>query len=109
MISIITVNYNGIVDTRNLLNSLCINIVDIEYEMVVVDNGSKENEAELLQQEFFQIKAIRSDVNLGFSGGNNLGVKYSKGDYLLFLNNDLIITSDFITPLLDIFSQKEKV
>ena len=71
MISIITVNYNGIVDTRNLLNSLYNNIVDIEYEMIVVDNGSKENEAELLQQEFSQIKAVRSDVNLGFSGGNN--------------------------------------
>lgn len=109
MISIITVNYNGIVVTRNFLNSFYKNIVDIEYEMIVVDNGSKENEAELLQQEFSQIKAVRSDVNLGFSGGNNLGVKHSKGDYLLFLNNDLIIFSDFITPLLDVFSQKEKV
>lgn len=109
MISIITVNYNGFVDTRNLLNSLYDNIAENEYEVIVVDNASKENEAELLQREFSWIKAIRSDVNLGFSGGNNLGVKYSKGDYLLFLNNDLIITSDFITPLLDIFSQKEKV
>lgn len=109
MISIITVNYNGFVDTKNLLNSLYDNIAENEYEVIVVDNASKENEAELLKREFSWIKAIRSDVNLGFSGGNNLGVKYSKGDYLLFLNNDLIITSDFITPLLGIFSQREKV
>lgn len=84
MISIITVNYNGINDTRNLLNSLRENIVGVEYELIVVDNASIEDEAVLLQNEFPWIKAVRSNVNLGFSGGNNLGVKKSKGESLLF-------------------------
>lgn len=109
MISIITVNYNGINDTRNLLNSLRENIVGVEYELIVVDNASIEDEAELLQNEFPWIKAVRSNVNLGFSGGNNLGVKKSKGESLLFLNNDLIVTFNFLMPLLNIFSERKDV
>ena len=66
--------------------------------MIVVDNGSKENEANILQERYPHIKAIRSELNLGFAGGNNIGIKAAKGKYLYLVNNDTIF-KDF-SPLL---------
>ena len=56
----------------------------------MVDNGSKENEANILQDRYPNIKVIRSDKNLGFAGGNNLGIKAAKGKYLYLINNDTV-------------------
>lgn len=109
MISVITVNYNGLSDTRNFLQTFRSNIKSINYEMIVVDNASTCNESQILNQEFDWIKCIRSDVNLGFSGGNNLGMYESNGDYLLFINNDIIVRSDFITPLVDLLESNSKI
>nr|WP_129730473.1 glycosyltransferase family 2 protein [Parabacteroides goldsteinii] len=109
MISIITINYNGIVDTRAFLYSFRKCITDIEYEVIVVDNASMNNEAAVLMQEFQWIRCVRSEENLGFSGGNNLGVKYARGNLFLFLNNDLIFKSDFITPLLKRINSQEEI
>jgi GT2 family glycosyltransferase len=97
-ISIITVNYNGRKDTKALIESLQ-NHLFIPYELIVVDNGSQENEAALLQELFPTIHAIRSNTNRGFAGGNNLGIQEATGKYLLFLNNDVIIKNDSIKYL----------
>lgn len=59
-------------------------------EVIVVDNGSKENEAGILQEQYPNIKVIRSDKNLGFAGGNNLGIKAAKGKFLYLINNDTV-------------------
>lgn len=92
-ISIITVNYNGLKDTCELIESLQ-KQVSLPYEIIVVDNASKRNEAEILQQNYPHIIAIRSENNLGFSGGNNLGIKEAKGKYIFLLNNDTCIEED---------------
>ena len=86
-LSIITVNYNGLKDTCALIDSIPFNE---DMEVIVVDNGSKNNEASILQERYPYIKAIRSDNNLGFAGGNNLGMKTAKGKYLYLINNDTI-------------------
>lgn len=86
-LSIITVNYNGLNDTCALIDSITFNE---DMEVIVVDNGSKENEAGILLERYPNIKAIRSDKNLGFAGGNNLGIKSAKGKYLFLINNDTI-------------------
>ena len=86
-LSIITVNFNGLNDTCALIDSITFND---DMEVIVVDNGSKENEASILQEHFPSIKAIRSDKNLGFAGGNNLGLKAAKGKYLYLINNDTV-------------------
>lgn len=109
MISIITVNYNGIKDTRNFLYSLKESVKDVQYEVIVIDNASKNDEASILSSEFDWIKCFRSEKNLGFSGGNNLGVELAVGDYFLFLNNDLIFKSDFITPILAKLTESENI
>ena len=86
-LSIITVNYNGLNDTCALIDSITFNE---DMEVIVVDNGSKENEADILQEQYPNIKAIRSDQNLGFAGGNNIGIKAAKGKYLYLINNDTV-------------------
>ena len=70
-------------------------------EVIVVDNGSIEDEATLISQHYPQVKTIRSDKNLGFAGGNNLGIKVSKGKYLFLINNDTIFKDFNILPLIE--------
>lgn len=86
-LSIITVNYNGLNDTCALIDSITFNE---DMEVIVVDNGSIENEASILQSKYPHIKAIRSNLNLGFAGGNNMGIKAAKGKYLYLINNDTV-------------------
>lgn len=87
-ISIITINYNGLQDTCELLETLPLK--DERLEVIVVDNASKNDEATLIEQRFPQVTVIRSEKNLGFAGGNNLGIKASHGKYLFFVNNDTV-------------------
>ena len=94
-LSIITINYNGLEDTCELIESLPLE--DKSIEVIVVDNASKENEATIIANRYPQVKVIRSEKNLGFAGGNNLGIKAALGRYLFFINNDTILrhqTSD---------------
>lgn len=98
-LSIITINYNGIAYTRKFLDSLKPFMQD-DWEVIVVDNASRQDEASLLRQEYPWIKCIQSTENVGFSGGNNIGVDSAQGEYLFFINNDVLISSDCFSPLL---------
>ena len=88
-ISIITINYNGLKDTCELIDTLPLE--DKSLEVIVVDNASKEDEATLIKNRYSQVKVIRSTENLGFAGGNNLGIKAARGKYIFFINNDTLI------------------
>ena len=95
IVSIITINYNGQKDTCELIDSLPLE--DKSIEVIMVDNASKEDEATIIANRYPQVKVIRSEQNLGFAGGNNLGIKAAQGKYLFFINNDVILkpqTSD---------------
>lgn len=96
-ISIITVNYNGLTDTCALIDTIPFN--DNSLEVIVVDNGSKENEADLIAKRYPHVKTIRSEKNLGFAGGNNIGIQASKGSYIFLINNDTIFDDFNIQPL----------
>ena len=84
-LSIITINYNGLNDTCALIESIPFND---KMEVIVVDNASDNQEAEQISNRFPLVKVIKSDKNLGFAGGNNLGIKSSSGQYLFLINND---------------------
>ena len=88
VLSIITINYNGLKDTCDLMDSLPLE--DTSLEVIVVDNASKHNEAAQIEQRYPQVKVIHSDRNLGFAGGNNLGIQVALGKYLFFINNDIV-------------------
>ena len=94
-LSIITINYNGLKDTCELIDSLPLE--DRSIEVIVVDNASKNNEASIIEERYPAVKVIRSHKNLGFAGGNNIGINAAHGKYLFFINNDTTLkphTSD---------------
>lgn len=107
-ISIITVNYNGLALTCSLIKSLHSN-VSYPLEIIVVDNGSRKDEAEELKNRFPEITVVRSEKNLGFAGGNNLGAKYATGDWYFFLNNDTEIYGDHFDKLISNFERDPKI
>ena len=96
-VSIITINYNGLEDTCALIESIPFNE---NMEVIVVDNASKNQEAQTIAQRFQKVKVIQSDINLGFAGGNNLGIQAAQGKYLLFINNDTIFKDFNINALI---------
>lgn len=96
-LSIITINYNGLADTCALIDSIPFN--DKSLEVIVVDNASQNDEATTIEQRYPQVKVIRSQKNLGFAGGNNLGIKAAKGQYLFFVNNDTVFEGT-VQPLI---------
>lgn len=97
-LSIITVNYNGLNDTCALIESIPFNE---KMEVIVVDNASKEDEVSIISQRFPRVRTIRSEKNLGFAGGNNLGIKEAKGKYLFLINNDTIFKDFQVQQLID--------
>ena len=86
-LSIITVNYNGLEDTCALIDTIPL---DKTIEVIVVDNGSYVDEASIIQQRYPHVFAIRSKQNLGFAGGNNIGIREATGKYLVLVNNDTV-------------------
>ena len=97
-ISIITINYNGLEDSCALIETIPFNE---NMEVIVVDNASINHEAETIAQRYPQIKVIRSNSNLGFAGGNNIGIQAAQGKYLLFINNDTIFKNFNIKALIN--------
>ena len=97
-LSIITINYNGLKETCELIDSIPFND---DLEVIVVDNASEKDEASLISAKYSQIKVIRSPQNLGFAGGNNLGIKAARGKYLFFINNDTIFKEFNVQSLID--------
>jgi len=108
-VSIITVNFNQSLVTEQLLSSIELTNTYPNIEIIVVDNGSKINSVPEWKVKYPGIKFIRSDVNLGFAGGNNLGVKEATGDYLFFVNNDTEFTDGLVQTLADVLDKYAEV
>ena len=106
-LSIITVNYNGLKDTCALIDTIPFD--EYSLEVIVVDNASKEDEASVISKRYPQVKVVRSDKNLGFAGGNNLGIKAAQGSYLFFINNDTVLPSSNIQSLINRLKSSEKI
>lgn len=97
MVSIITVNYNGLADTCEMIQSFRRHETH-PYEIIVVDNGSQMPEGEEIKKRYPDIKLVLN-TNTGFAGGNNAGLKVAEGNYLFFLNNDTIIKEPILEAL----------
>jgi GT2 family glycosyltransferase len=105
-ISIIAINYNGLKDTCELIDSIPFNN---EMEVIVVDNASTQDEASIISEKYPHVKVIRSKQNLGFAGGNNLGIKEAKGKYILLINNDTYFKEFNIDSLIERLESSDKI
>lgn len=99
LVSIITVNYNQSLVTSLLLDTIA-KLTYPNFEIIVVDNGSPLDNPEWLKEKYPSITLIKTGKNLGFAGGNNVGIKVASGDYLLFINNDTEVPPNFIEPII---------
>jgi GT2 family glycosyltransferase len=106
-VSIITINFNQLHHTLALLKSLQ-HVTYPEFEVIVVDNCSQKNPTSEIKAQFPNVMVIASDQNLGFAGGNNLGVKAAAGEYILFLNNDTEVDAGFLEPMVELFESNPK-
>lgn len=109
-IYVVILNWNGYDDTSECIYSL-LNINYSNCKIVVVDNGSSKDDCSLLKKNFPEIIVLRSETNLGFTGGNNLGIEYAmkmNPDYILLLNNDTVVEPNFIEPLLEVFQKNSE-
>jgi len=109
LVSIITVNFNQSYITEALLNSIKSTNTYPCIEIIVVDNGSKINSVPEWAEKYPDVLFIRSDENMGFAGGNNIGIKVAKGEYLFLVNNDTEFTPGLIQKLTDILDKNDKV
>jgi len=109
-LSIIILNYN----TKNLLGD-CLKSVEkaktdgLSWETIVVDNASTDGSPAMVRKEFPEVLLRESKKNLGFAGGNNLGLKKALGRYILFLNSDTQITPDSLVKIMKFMEEDSRI
>ena len=111
-VSIIILNWNGLEDTIECLESLR-KITYPNYDVTVVDNGSRGNDAQVMQEKFGDyIHLIKNDKNDGYAGGNNIGITSalanSQPDYILLLNNDTVVAPGFLTEMVKVAERDDQ-
>jgi len=100
LVSIITLNMDQTDVTVEFLKSLSVSSYK-NFEIIIVDQNSKEDPTDKLTKAYPDIILIKSKKNLGFTGGNNLGISHSKGEFIFCVNNDTIITETLIEELVE--------
>ena len=105
-LSIITINYNGLEDTCALIETIPFND---KMEVIVVDNASTNDEASEIERKYPYVKLIRSNQNLGFAGGNNLGIKVANGKYIFLINNDTIFKDFNVQALINRLESSDEI
>jgi GT2 family glycosyltransferase len=98
-ISIIIVSWNVKDILRQNLHTLLQTMAHVKAEVFVVDNASADGSAQMVREEFPQVKLIANDENLGFAKANNLAIKQAQGKYILLLNPDMRVFDDTLDEL----------
>ncbi len=103
-LSIITISYNTKQIMFNCLESVLKNTEDLNYEVIVVENGSKDGSLEMIKKyckRHPRVRIVNAKENIGFGRGNNLGASKAKGEYLLFLNSDTLIIDNALSEVVE--------
>ena len=107
-VSVIIVNYNG----KKLLEKCLESLFKVNYnnfEVIIVDNNSTDNSIDFLTNNYPSVIILKLDSNKGFAEPNNIAAKIAKGDCLLFLNNDTIVTPNFISEMIEVIKSNKKI
>ena len=106
-LSIIIVNFNTRDFLKNCLRSIYENTKDIDFEVIVSDNGSTDGSLEMLRSEFPQVITIANGVNLGFGAANNRALDIAKGKYIFYLNSDTVLLNNAPKIFFDYFEEHQ--
>ena len=93
LISVVMLNYNGLKYLKRTIHPI-LKLNYPTFEFIIVDNGSTDGSIEFIKK-FKRIKLIENGENLGYSKGKNIGVKHAKGEYVLLLDNDILLVLQY--------------
>jgi GT2 family glycosyltransferase len=108
-LSILIVSWNVRDFVLACLDSIFQHTAGVEYEIILVDNASKDQTAAAVRQKFPTVKIIQNDENLGFAAANNRGLAMANGHYLVLLNPDTKLTENTFRRIIDSFAQHPEV
>ncbi len=108
LVSVVILNWNGLEDTLRCIDSVR-NLNYANIEIVLVDNGSKNDAAKLEKLASPRMKLIKNKSNLGFAGGQVSALPHCSGDFILLLNNDAVIDKDSVKKALKTFDADPKI
>ena len=106
-VSVVIVNYNTCGLLRNCLRSVFAQTRDVDFEVIVSDNGSVDGSVEMVRQEFPQVVLVENKANLGFGPANNRGVNVAKGEFIFYLNSDTLLQNNAIKIFYDYWKSHE--
>jgi len=114
LVSIVMLTYNQLKDTKICVESLFKHTTDVNFELIFVDNGSKDDTKTYLEtlkteHKNVNIKTIYNEENLGFACANNQGIELAEGEYVLLLNNDVILTDGWLSKMVQIAESDDKI
>ncbi|MFC1709535.1 glycosyltransferase family 2 protein, partial [Candidatus Omnitrophota bacterium] len=110
-VSIIILNWNGLSDTIECLESVR-KINYSCYDVIVVDNGSTDGSQEEIKKSFTEATLLENKENLGYAEGNNIGIRYAlnnKAEYICILNNDVAVDSNFLMNLVQVANKDNSI
>lgn len=108
-VSIIIINYKTFELTNNCIDSIFRYCSSVNYEIILVENGTAEFNQQNVSHWGDKVKLVVSQENLGFAGGNNLGIKQANGKYILLLNSDTYLIDDAIFPTFQYLEKHNEV
>lgn len=106
--SIIIVSWNALHHLQTFLPSVAATNYD-DFEIILADNASADGSKEWVKKRYPGVKIVTFDKNYGYCGGNNRAVSYANGDILLFLNNDVKVDPDWLSPLGIMFDENKNM
>ena len=107
-VSVIILNFNGKRYLKDCLDSV-LNQNYNNFKIILIDNGSSDGSIEFVRQRYNdeKLKLYSADKNLGFAGGNNYGLKFCEGDFIVLLNNDVTVERNWLSELVNAFEKHE--
>lgn len=108
-VSIIIINYNTYELTKKCIESVFTKTIATSFEIILIDNASTECKPEIFLELFPAIQLAKSRQNVGFAGGNNLGISKANGEYILLLNSDTELLNDAVTEAIAVFEQEADI
>ncbi|MCL4553173.1 MAG: glycosyltransferase family 2 protein [Candidatus Marsarchaeota archaeon] len=111
IVSIVVLNWSQLEDTCECLASLR-DVTYADYHVIVVDNGSVDGSPDVIADRYPEVRLIRNEQNLGFVGGNNVGIEaalQTQADYVLLLNNDTVVDPGMVSILVEVAEADSRI
>jgi GT2 family glycosyltransferase/glycosyltransferase involved in cell wall biosynthesis len=109
-VSVVILNYNGRRHTEICLQSLSeIDYPQEQVEIIVVDNGSKDDSVDMIKRNFPGVRVLENEENFGFARAANQGAAVAQGEYVVFLNNDMRVDRKWLTALVEAINSEKRV